>query len=124
YTNAAYTSKLNYLKKRTNVSIPRSHAMKKDRLQKELRKHPQIHEYSIPSSKIKNYKEFLEFIVKNKEIVVKPVTGLQGKSVMIIRQLHSNSFMIGLNKEQKEMNEREMHQYFKRNFENKNFMMQ
>src|SRR5699024_3513825 len=115
---------MKYLKENTNLSIDRRNIIKKDVLQDELKKHPSLYKYGIPSAKVTSFQDLLQFLYKNKQIVVKPVNGLQGKSVMVIKILDENQFIIGEQKKETVYNIQELEEFYNSVMKKTKYLMQ
>ena len=119
-----YSEIMAYLQEKTKLSITRRNVIKKDVLQKELCNHSELNKYGIPSKNIKSFNELLNFIYDNKRVVVKPVDGLQGKSVIVIKILDDENFVIGEQKEEKKYTKDELHKFYELELQKSNYLMQ
>src|SRR5699024_5309484 len=119
-----YSEVMTYLQEKTKLSITRRNVIKKDVLQKELCNHSELNKYGIPSKNIKSFNELLNFIYDNKRVVVKPVDGLQGKSVIVIKILDDENFVIGEQKEEKKYTKDELHKFYELELQKSNYLMQ
>src|SRR5690625_3509911 len=119
-----YSKLMEYLKVNTNLSINRRNIMKKDVLQETLINHERLHKYAIPGENIDTFEKFFDFIMLNKKVVVKPVNGLQGKSVVVLQAINENLFVIGEQKSEKQYTKDELKDLFTTVFKKSRYVVQ
>lgn len=123
FNSKKYKKHLKYLKTKTVLSIDRRHIITKDLLQEKLKRDANLKKYAIPSSKINDVKSLMKFLNFHKHIVIKPINGLQGKSVISIEKVNSKKYNLGINKEYKIYNKKNLHKYLA-NLKIESYMMQ
>ena len=124
FTYKKYKKILNYLKKNTKLSIDERHIILKDELQFQLRKNKDFYHIAIPTKKLNAFSDLTKWLDKYKTIVVKPVRGLQGNDVYILKKEELNNYTLGISKEEKKLTENELSEYFSRKLKNKNYIIQ
>src|SRR5699024_9357411 len=80
--------------------------------------------YAIPGENIDTFEKFLDFIMLNQKVVVKPVNGLQGKSVIVLQAINENLFVIGEQKSKKQYTKDELKDLFNTVFKKSRYVVQ
>lgn len=124
FTYKKYSKLTEYLKANTKLSINRGNIMQKDILQETLINHERLHKYAIPGENIDTFEKFLDFIMLNQKVVVKPVNGLQGKSVIVLQAINENLFVIGEQKSEKQYTKDELKDLFTTVFKKSRYVVQ
>lgn len=124
FSNKKHRKLLNYLKEESKLSINRRHIITKDKLQQELKRNKDLMQYSIPSENNETFHQFYEFLDYHMKIVIKPVTGLQGKSVMVLTKENDELYILGSEKNETKLTKKELIDFYDSHLLNKNYMFQ
>lgn len=124
FTKKKYKKTLNFLKKNTTLSIDRRHIILKDELQIKLKKNESLSQFAIPTKHLNNFSDLTDWLKSFETIVAKPVRGLKGKGVYILKQVDANNYILGVNKEEKTLSKNELSEFFSNELENNNYIMQ
>lgn len=118
-----YTKEIEFLKKNSELSIDRRQIIRKDKLQKVLSESKEFSYLAIPTMKVKDFKGFLDKINQNKKMVIKSVSGLQGKGVTLVSMQDTN-FIVGEKKQERVLSQNQLEDFFNSNIYGKNYIMQ
>src|SRR5699024_5863786 len=124
YKNRSNVKVLNYLKDKSTLSIYKKNIISKDDLQSKFAKSKRLKRYGIPSESTKDFEQLLDFISLHQKIVIKPVDGMQGKSVISIEQDTQNQFKVGIKKETFIYRMEDLKKLYKNEIADKRYMMQ
>lgn len=124
FNNKKYKEEMLFLKRETTLSIERRHIMRKDKLQSELNKKETLKRFSIKGEKISSFNQFVDFIEQNKKVVVKPVGGLQGKSVIFIEKKTDGHYIVGSQKDVESIMMEQLKELYENQLKQKNYIIQ
>ncbi len=115
FTYRRYREKLSYLSNNTNISVDKRMPLPKDKLHDAFGDDPILSKYLIPSIDVKSKEDIDKFIDKYNKVVVKPVRSNGGRNVYVISKKDSN-YVLGVNKEEKLLSEKEFQSFYDENF--------
>lgn len=118
-----YQKELHFLQKNSELSINEKGIINKDELQKVLSSSKIFKNFSIPTNDLKNYNDLINQIENSGKLIVKPVTGAQGRGVIAIEKVKDQYFVYE-QKKQNHLSYTELKNYYKEHIENKHYITQ
>src|SRR5690625_929548 len=118
-----YKKELCFLLKYSELSIEEKGIIGKDELQKVLSNSKSFKNLAIPTRDIKDFNDLISRIEVYDKIIVKPVTGSQGRGVIAIEKI-KEQFIVNEQKIKSHLTYTELENYYKEHIENKHYITQ
>lgn len=123
FEHVEYQSILNYLARKTKLSIDRRHIISKDVLQKELVKDSKLKKYVIPMKESESHQDIQKFLKQYGAVVVKRSIDLEGIDKYLIEK-RENDYKVTMKDNTLICNEEELSGYLKTTFNHNSFIVQ
>lgn len=123
FNSKRYTKVMNYLKTNTKLSIDQFGIIQKGELQQKLKENKKLKQVAIPTKELTSFEDIESYIDKYQTIVIKPVKGLRGKNVLILRR-SEDKFTMGLQKEAREISKEDLLQFYNNELKDRKYIIQ
>lgn len=114
---------MGYLNRNSILSPNQFGIISKDKLQRKLLESGKVNYLAIPTSKISNFNDLLDYVIRFKKVVVKPKNGLQGKNVYVLK-VKDNDFLLGLQKSEEKVTQEQLQIFYEESLHNKGYLIQ
>src|SRR5699024_2978574 len=116
---------IRYLRNNTFLSDKGKNYISKENLQKSLQKDDEFAHLVIPTIKTENsFSSVEKFLNKYSIIVIKPMGGERGKGVYILTKEDNDSYILGHQKEEKNLSYQELISFFDQFIKDKRYILQ
>ena len=120
--NKKYHGVMKYLKSNTLLSSDKRVPLPKDELYR-FKNDPYVSRYLIPTENIESMENIKSFVDMYEKVVIKPIRSSQGKNVFILAK-EGSKFVLGKNKEEKILSEREFENFFWKQINSNGYIVQ
>ncbi|WP_246521274.1 MULTISPECIES: YheC/YheD family protein [Ornithinibacillus] len=114
---------MDYLRKNTVLSDPRTNILSKDRLQEKLKEDTNFAHLVIPTENVIDIDSVDDFLEKFGSIVLKPLRGERGQGVYILNKTGSE-YILGYGKEETTITHKELMKFVTRTVAERKYIMQ
>src|SRR5699024_2967614 len=114
---------MDFLNKKTILSPNQFGIIAKDKLQETLLSSNKIKHLAIPTDEIHRYGDILKLLERHVNVVIKPIKGLGGKNVYILKR-YKDGYTLGTQKSEENLTNEQLKEFYDNNLYGKKYIGQ